>query len=653
MSLDVASLSTDKFYALLNTLAQKKSTGLNFSDFFVLFRSALVRLSATRQNYLLTQPIIDLTKIFNLIQEKTEDNTLPEKESRELFSILKGYPRLAKVLAPFVNSVIEHNSHYMFSILMDSPASIGSCYQALWKHATVRQLEIAFDSHFFRKLFLTKNLDYDSLLGFYNAIRKDHPRILSLYQQTFYQIAAEYSKRKANLSMEFASYFICQMFKDESFRNNAEPSLTVLLNWVLADAPHLLSPFLQIWLWITPSELLFPQTGLLIGHLSTNETLYKTLENYLLHPVIGRANEKVLSFLLSQERLLPFNLKDLLARTSTVIKKDNQKFARNLPSKFTLSDRRFLPTHLDADQLALLRYLEVNSKSEISLKEVKANFTDSPTILSLLLQATRNENILTKEMILTYHPVQLNFNIISYVKQNWFAYSGIWRGAQRIFHGKEENESHIFGLAIPWAKGFISQLQSAGVDNESISRLNRLRLATPHPAPIQYTSRYKSRESLGLGWVRYTKLDNNEIWIEEIQTDLAHRTKDKEGNYQYDFGKEMTLLFKNIVEDILLEFIRVFRRTGHSRFYLPGYEMKTNEKYYPGIAPNPPLFLYKDLPRKLRFKQTTIEKIDLSLKIDDPITHVINPKDKLWVLASSLPVWISLKGKNCEDVSGT
>lgn len=96
-----------------------------------------------------------------------------------------------------------------------------------------------------------------------------------------------------------------------------------------------------------------------------------------------------------------------------------------------------------------------------------------------------------------------------------------------------------------------------------------------------------SKTTLTYSWIRYTKFSENEIVLDEIQTDL---------DGSKFFGKD---LMKGWDVFTMNKFIKYVRNTLKIRkIYLPTYETKVNEYHA-----NPPMYLYKELPNKFGFKK--------------------------------------------------
>lgn len=123
--------------------------------------------------------------------------------------------------------------------------------------------------------------------------------------------------------------------------------------------------------------------------------------------------------------------------------------------------------------------------------------------------------------------------------------------------------------------------------------------------------------NLTLGWVRYTlgkditkNKDNEDIWVDEIQTDLS-RTFGKENFEQvFPIDKINYLLMK--------KFIKFIRSKGFEKIYLPNVGMASTLYNRGPVFKSP----YTTLPRKLRFKLEEIQ--DFHEKVNN---------EKVWVLA--------------------
>lgn len=99
-----------------------------------------------------------------------------------------------------------------------------------------------------------------------------------------------------------------------------------------------------------------------------------------------------------------------------------------------------------------------------------------------------------------------------------------------------------------------------------------------------------SRSKLTLAWIRFTKIDENEIVLDEIQTDMTNPTQGIN-----TFNSEELM---DGWEDIILsKFIKFIKYNLHiNKIYYPTYTTKIN-KY----NTNPPTYLYDKLPKKYGF----------------------------------------------------
>jgi hypothetical protein len=206
--------------------------------------------------------------------------------------------------------------------------------------------------------------------------------------------------------------------------------------------------------------------------------------------------------------------------------------------------------------------------------------------------------------------------IMPFIKRKAKIEKGAWSGDQRIF--KEKN--HVMQLNI-LKKDFEEFSSIAGLLESDERQFERQRKNSNHPV---------SKKDYTLGWVRYTIFENS-IWIDEIQTDLFSFIEDT---------KFLTNI-KKLPDFLLHKFIQLAHKVyGKKILYIPEIQLK--RRLY---AADPPTSIYRDVPKKARFKTIPISKV-----IDIPMPHSrYREGDEVWILEASVANMIAtfILEENC------
>jgi len=160
-----------------------------------------------------------------------------------------------------------------------------------------------------------------------------------------------------------------------------------------------------------------------------------------------------------------------------------------------------------------------------------------------------------------------------------------WNSSQQRVFLKEDN--HVFQLNIKYLEkedevfDYAEELYRNNLGENATwqikKKVKEWQATTGHPV---------SREKITLAWIRFTKINEDEIVMDEIQTDL-----DNEDQY---FGKELMDGWEDI---ILSKFIKFVKYNLHiNKIYYPTYATKKNEYHA-----NPPTYLYSELPKRYGF----------------------------------------------------
>jgi len=173
-----------------------------------------------------------------------------------------------------------------------------------------------------------------------------------------------------------------------------------------------------------------------------------------------------------------------------------------------------------------------------------------------------------------------------------------WSGDQKIF----PSTNHVMMLVIP--KDIIPP---------RLYELNKIRV----DHAISKSEHPFIKGNLTIGWVRYTlgkditgNKDNEDVWIDEIQTDFSSVFGKENMKQVFPIEKISYLLVKKSIK---------FRRAkGFEKIYIPTFELSSHlydreESYVPP---------YTSIPQKLRFKRTELN--DFHKKVDG---------NQVWVLA--------------------
>ncbi len=243
--------------------------------------------------------------------------------------------------------------------------------------------------------------------------------------------------------------------------------------------------------------------------------------------------------------------------------------------------------HLDQDQIAVIRFMDKNAKDTITVKELKTEFNNSPTIQHLI--RVNNGKDLSKDQVLNFttqtntdiHSIEAKIQKASVLKD-----AAPWSSGQIIFN-KKVNRVKVLQINIEELFNLL-EVKKASKDSITLKAYAR---ETNHPKPL-------TKEDICLAWVRFT-LFKKDVWVDEVQTDMDKLFRDESS-----IGAKINWM-KFLPEHALKEFIRVMRSAGYEKFYMPTHDIKT-ELY----EASPPMSIYKDLPKKMRFKQETAANID-------------------------------------------
>ena len=278
---------------------------------------------------------------------------------------------------------------------------------------------------------------------------------------------------------------------------------------------------------------------------------------------------------------------------------------RGGPSTEHLSKKvmKQLPPGASADQLALLREFDLRGMDKIPSQEFrKLSWANTPWIKSLLDQ----HKYLTPKIVSDSIPKQPSSALDTLHRYQTLDVKTFTMDIQVIW--KKPNYAFVVGLPLDHLNEVLPTKGNELGDIRTFAKKNQ------HPKIDQTT--------LTVGWVRFTEFDQD-VWIDEIQTDLFHLSDNITTLAQTHLGG-MTAVLRYVVE----QFIREMRARGYQKFYLPNLDIKENNYYA-----DPPESVYTDLPKKLRFKPIELTETPFSPQI---ISWPRLPEDsKIWVLSST------------------
>jgi hypothetical protein len=274
-------------------------------------------------------------------------------------------------------------------------------------------------------------------------------------------------------------------------------------------------------------------------------------------------------------------------------------------NRLPLAGKGSITTGLNQDQLRLIRWMDTNNRDSISVKELKSMpWGNSPSLASLVKKTggrdiTRADVMIFRDMVPT-----TALKLVSEAKIDVQE----WKGSQVMF----KNHKNIVAIYSSTGKELD---QALDLDDNAKSILSALRQGIGHPIPKTAPSNndgllfqpsyreFKDDTRYTIGWVRFTQF-GKDIWIDEVQTDLLGfygTGTDRKSVLKNEIASKI----KDLTDEILLDFLRRMRRRGVEKFFMPTHDMKKT-----GYEANPPQSIYKELPRKMRFKIGTVEDVD-------------------------------------------
>lgn len=300
---------------------------------------------------------------------------------------------------------------------------------------------------------------------------------------------------------------------------------------------------------------------------------------------------------------------------------ENPKVAKNIKNldkdaiielerKLEWREKKFLPSYLTADQISILRFMDLTKTNSITIKDLKEKFNFTPLIREMIAYYSGKD--LSRDDVINYKSNNKKDALTVLTNKSRFERGKNWRGMQQIFKKKQ----NLTALYVTELENLLEALVLKTKNDKElvIKNLKLYSKNSNHP---------KSSKGLTtLGWVRYT-LFGKTVWIDEVQSDMSSILK-----------REETVNLKKLIDIIAKEFIRSMRAKGFGKFYYPSHEIKTDL-----YDAEPPVSIYEDTPKKLRFKRVPFENVPENIRNSMDYNNAYDiygdPLDyNLWELAS-------------------
>lgn len=252
---------------------------------------------------------------------------------------------------------------------------------------------------------------------------------------------------------------------------------------------------------------------------------------------------------------------DILEKASKAFKLPNK--GRKLGKKFYSHDLYLLYVHTK------------ENGGELSVKDIKdQNFFNAEDVQEFIKQMG-GKKFTTKDII--NFDKTLRKGTFDDIKRMVKIDKDHWTGMQKIFD--RPNDVIQFNIPINRTNELREKL---GLTEDQLTDLR------------QYDSNHPvSDRDYTLGWVRYTEFEDF-IWIDEIQSDLDKFIEDE----------DILSIFKDLESFMLQRFVQIaHKKYGVRKIYMP--DIQTKRQAYQA---NPPISIYKHLPKKARFKKTEVPK---------------------------------------------
>lgn len=274
-------------------------------------------------------------------------------------------------------------------------------------------------------------------------------------------------------------------------------------------------------------------------------------------------------------------------------------------NRLPLADKGSITTGLNQDQLRLIRWMDTNNRDSISVRELKSMpWGNTPSLASLVKKTGGRDITRADVMLFTDMAPTTASKLVSEAKLDVQE----WTGGQVMF----KNNKNIVAIYSLTGKELD---QALVLDDDAKSTLSAIRQGGGHPTPKNappekvgllfpsVSKKFNGDERYTIGWIRFTQF-GKDVWIDEVQTDLLSSFGNGTDRKSV-LKNETASKIKDLTDEILLDFLRRMRRRGVQKFFMPTHDMKKS-----GYEAKPPISIYKELPRKMRFKLGTVEDVD-------------------------------------------
>lgn len=243
---------------------------------------------------------------------------------------------------------------------------------------------------------------------------------------------------------------------------------------------------------------------------------------------------------------------------------------------------RQLPAGATADQLALLRWFELQGVESVKGQDLRRDpIARLPYVKSLLDQ----HRVLTPDIVRNTPEVRPANALAVIQREAKYSVNPFTMGVQVMFEDLP-NWAFVVSITPDTFK------QAFGVDRMPDETTRYMHNPGGHPSAGQ--------DRLTIGWVRFTEF-GQDLWIDEVQTDLMRGEEAGRVTLPEDLQAKMggfTPFYRWLIE----QFIREMRARGYNRFFMPNLRMK-HDLY----DASPPPSIYEEVPPKVRFHRTDVE----------------------------------------------
>jgi len=295
-------------------------------------------------------------------------------------------------------------------------------------------------------------------------------------------------------------------------------------------------------------------------------------------------------------------------------------------------------TKMSGDQLAIIRMIRKAPNGTMTVREIEKSRVGSTPWFKLWMQTKQPK----KDVVVSEDDISSSDVVVPDNKPRHLL-EGLLSAAETAKLPWTDKDSilpnnKVFGLVVPEAD--VNRLFSAWGESAVgfIKQYNGKAEMSGHPVVPG---------KIILSWVRYSELDDNTLWVHEVQTDMfwavgSRHIRQPDVQHAMSLGgpmsKETNYYIRDVIKEraneddkqlSMLEFevLREFvSEHSSSRIVFPTVQYRLDE--YPADIfgdKAAPASVYNDIPRKLRFEKTNVESLNLS---EAP------PDGEVWVSAS-------------------